>query len=250
MEWEFWVSVARWVGMIAAIFVVVAGTAQPWLQGKIDAKKDEENSRLLKRQQEESQTKVDAMVANGQKASEALSAQVTDLDRKLRPFVDFATRSHRDLSVEEGLSRLHEEIVEARDIPKGLEEQIVADVAAKLSEWHKQNPEIAIEVNLGHAENVQAEAAFEVLTRFFTDAGIKIVPGLRIVDLRAPNMAPLQLNGRPELRGNAEDLLSILKTYATGRSQFSDSANLPEKLIELILVGIPKFKPDGTVLLE
>jgi len=179
MEWEFWVSVARWVGMIAAIFVVVAGTAQPWLQGKIDAKKDEENSRLLDRQQEESQTKVDAVVANGQKASEALSAQVTDLDRKLRPFVDFATRSHRDLSVEEGLSRLHEEIVEARDIPKGLEEQIVADVAAKLSEWHKQNPEIAIEVNLGHAENVQAEAAFEVLTRFFTDAGIKIVPGLR-----------------------------------------------------------------------
>ena len=51
MEWEFWVSVARWAGMIAAIFVVVAGTAQPWLQGKIDAKKDEEISRLLEGQQ-------------------------------------------------------------------------------------------------------------------------------------------------------------------------------------------------------
>jgi len=246
MEWEFWVSMARWAGMIAAVFVVVAGTAQPWLQGKIDAKKAEENSRL----QEESQTKVDAVAANAQKESEALKAQVTDLDRKLRPFADFAMRSHRDLSVEEGLSRLHEEIVEARDIPKGLEEQIVADLAAKLSEWHRQNPEIAIEVNLGRAGNLRAEAAFDALTRILTDAGIKIVHGLRIVDLRAPDMAPLQLNGRPELRGNAEDLLSILKTYAAGRTQFSDSANLPEKLLELVLVGIPKFNPDGTVVLE
>ena len=250
MEWEFWVSIARWAGMIAAIFVVVAGTAQPWLQGKIDAKKAEENSRLLEGQQEESQTKVDALAANAQKESEALKAQVTDLDRKLRPFVDFAMRSHRDLLVEDGLSRLHAEIVEARDIPKGLEEQIVADLASKLSEWHRQNPEIAIEVNLGRAGNLRAEAAFDALIRLLTDAGIKIVHGLRIVDLRAPDMAPLQLNGRPELRGNAEDLLSILKTYAAGRSQFSDSANLPEKLIELVLLGIPKFNPDGTVVLE
>jgi len=250
MEWEFWVSVARWVGMIAAIFVVVAGTAQPWLQAKIDARNDDENSKLLRLQREESETKVDTLAANAQKEGEALKAQVTDLDRKLRPFVDFAMRSHGGLSVEEGLSRLHEEIVEARDIPKGLEERIVADVAAKLSEWHGQNPEIAIEVNLGRAENLQAEAAFEVLTRLLTDAGIKIVPGLRIVDLRAPGMAPLQLNGRPELRGNAQDLLSILKTYVAGRTQFSDSANLPENLIELILVGIPEFNPDGTVLLE
>jgi hypothetical protein len=250
MELEFWISVARSAGMIAAIFVVVAGAAQPWLQGRIDAKKDEENSRLLKRQQEELQTRVDTLAANAQKERGALEAQVTDLDRKLKPFVDFAIRSHRDLSVDESLSRLHEEIIEARDVPKGVEEQIVADLAAKLSEWHRQNPEIAIEVNLGRAESVQAEAAFETLTRFFSDAGIKIVHGLRIVDLRAPNMAPLQLNGRPELRGNAEDLLSILKRYAAGRTQFSDSANLPEKLIELILVGIPKFNPDGTVLLE
>ena len=123
-------------------------------------------------------------------------------------------------------------------------------MSSKLSEWHRQNPEIAIEVNLGRAGNLRAEAAFDALTRVLTDAGIKIVHGLRIVDLRAPDMAPLQLNGRPELRDNAEDLLSILKTYAAGRSQFSDSANLPEKLIELILVGIPKFNPDGTVLLE
>ena len=245
MDWEFWVSVARWVGMIAAVFVVVAGTAQPWLQAKIDAKKAEENSRL----QEESQAKVDALAANAQK-EKALKAQVTDLDRQLRPFVDFAMRSHRDLSVEEGLTRLHEEIVEARDIPKGLEEHLVADVAAKLSEWHRQNPEIAIEVNLGRAGNLRAEAAFDALTRVLTDAGIKIVHGLRIVDLRAPDMAPLQLNGRPELRANAEDLLSILKTYAAGRSQFSDSTNLPEKLLELVLLGIPKFNPDGTVVLE
>ena len=111
MEWEFWVSVARWVGMIAAVFVVVAGTAQPWLQAKIDAKKAEENSRLLEGQQEESRTKVAALAATAQKESAALKAQVTDLDRQLRPFVDFAMRSHRDLSVEEGLSRLHEEIV-------------------------------------------------------------------------------------------------------------------------------------------
>ena len=66
MEWEFWVSVARWVGMIAAIFVVVAGTAQPWLQAKIDARKDDENSKLLRLQREESETKVDALATNAQ----------------------------------------------------------------------------------------------------------------------------------------------------------------------------------------
>ncbi len=170
------------------------------------------------------------------------------LDNKLTTVSDQYFPKLSKLEAVDELSAAMDKLEELR--PKDPTQAVVTATIASLKIWHKQNPNVHIEITLQNAATPHTKKITKMLYSMLVDVGIKTHENGPYMFFPSSIAHPIAMEFASDHEHSAIDLMKCLSTYIEGATKYSSDDRIKNSIIKIQLRGVPRFTKNGKVFLE